>query len=280
MRKSISAYFVTLTYDNEHMTYAGDEFGTLVKRDIQLFMKRLRRIIEIEEAITYNTAKAHEMALSYNRPSGDTTGPLLDKVSQIALKWPKIANHEKRSKTKIKYFITGEYGDNTHRPHYHGIYFNIPLCVDVQKAFQKAWGNGFVQVKIANAKTINYTAKYCISESDDSDRQKHFMLVSKGMGLEYVNRMYDWHKKNKTYYGIKRGGMRVHMPRYYKDKIFDKTEKIESRLSDYAFKVWKESQKLIQKHREQGVDHEQWEAQRKQQIKESIIKTKKSKSKL
>lgn len=42
MQQSTSAAFLTLTYDDEHLTY-GDEHPTLVKRDFQLFMKRLRK---------------------------------------------------------------------------------------------------------------------------------------------------------------------------------------------------------------------------------------------
>lgn len=39
---SFSAVFLTLTYADEHLTY-GDTWPTLVKRDFQLFMKRLRK---------------------------------------------------------------------------------------------------------------------------------------------------------------------------------------------------------------------------------------------
>ena len=39
---SSSAYFVTLTYDNNHVPISEHGFPTLCKRDFQLFMKRLR----------------------------------------------------------------------------------------------------------------------------------------------------------------------------------------------------------------------------------------------
>ena len=44
LRDCYSAYFITLTYDNEHLTYA-DDTAVLIKRDVQLFFKRLRKLI-------------------------------------------------------------------------------------------------------------------------------------------------------------------------------------------------------------------------------------------
>lgn len=42
LEESTSAYFVTLTYSDEHLIY-GKEYGTVSKRDFQLFIKRLRK---------------------------------------------------------------------------------------------------------------------------------------------------------------------------------------------------------------------------------------------
>lgn len=44
LRNCFSAYFITLTYDNEHLVYA-DDTPVLMKRDVQLFFKRLRKLI-------------------------------------------------------------------------------------------------------------------------------------------------------------------------------------------------------------------------------------------
>lgn len=42
--RSDSALFVTLTYDNDHVPITTNKFMTLKKRDVQLFIKRLRNI--------------------------------------------------------------------------------------------------------------------------------------------------------------------------------------------------------------------------------------------
>lgn len=46
LKYCLSAYFVTLTYDEAHMKYTADGLQTLCKRDCQLFMKRLRKMLK------------------------------------------------------------------------------------------------------------------------------------------------------------------------------------------------------------------------------------------
>lgn len=43
-RVSDTAYFITLTYDDEHLLFTDTDIATLHKRDLQLFFKRLRKI--------------------------------------------------------------------------------------------------------------------------------------------------------------------------------------------------------------------------------------------
>lgn len=46
LRNSKTAYFVTLTYSEENLTLNDEGQGTLVKRDVQLFLKRLRKTLK------------------------------------------------------------------------------------------------------------------------------------------------------------------------------------------------------------------------------------------
>lgn len=72
--------FVTLTYDDESLPRVSpqDSRGNLVPRDVQLFFKRLRKIVE-----------------------------------------PR----------RFRYYMAGEYGDESDRPHYHMAMFNFPTCL-------------------------------------------------------------------------------------------------------------------------------------------------------
>ena len=45
LRDCYSAYFITLTYDNAHLLFA-DDTPVLYKRDVQLFFKRVRKLID------------------------------------------------------------------------------------------------------------------------------------------------------------------------------------------------------------------------------------------
>ena len=77
--------------------------------------------------------------------------------------------------TGIRFFACGEYGGQTRRPHYHGIYFNLPLPLDdltVLKVtsdgnvlyrsaiLEKIWNKGFVTVANVNYQTCAYVARY------------------------------------------------------------------------------------------------------------------------
>ena len=63
---------------------------------------------------------------------------------------------------KIKYFASGEYGDNgTIRPHYHIVIFGLQFKKGVKDLIAKSWKNGFVDVKKLSFQNCKYVAKYC-----------------------------------------------------------------------------------------------------------------------
>lgn len=140
---SKTAVFVTLTYDNEHLSY-GDEvfipdiltgealptrFPTTVKRDVQLFNKRLREYFRGKE---------------------------------------------------IRFYLGAEYGSTTLRPHYHGIYFGLSLNDFPDKQIQsfnshnqiiyksnilaRLWKNGFVSFANVSWQTCAYVARYSLKK--------------------------------------------------------------------------------------------------------------------
>ena len=99
--------FLTLTYAPEHIPSG----GTLVPRDAQLFLKRLRKSI---------------------------------------------------SPVQIRYFLVGEYGDSTQRPHYHAALFGIGIgFTDVVK---EAWGRGHVMLGDLTLHSAQYIAGYTIKK--------------------------------------------------------------------------------------------------------------------
>lgn len=74
MDVSTSAYFITLTYSDENITF-GETFPTLVKSDLQNFFKRLRKKIHPNKIRYYavgeygtNTYRPHYHIILYNLP--------------------------------------------------------------------------------------------------------------------------------------------------------------------------------------------------------------------
>nr|QJB19835.1 MAG: replication initiator protein [Microvirus sp.] len=169
LKNSKSAYFVTLTYSDECKPLD----GCLNKREIQLFLKRLRKDWHIDG---------------------------------------------------LKYYLVGEYGPKTHRPHYHVIFFNLPP--DPENKLISSWKHGFVSVGQVNSASIHYTTKYLITKHD---APKHltapFMLVSKGMGECYLAESGMFHIENQQFYSTVDGGNKIPLSSYYKNKIFTKEER-------------------------------------------------------
>jgi hypothetical protein len=179
--QSNSAHFVTLTYNDEHITKTKSGLDTLVKADVQKFFKRLRKL----------------------------------------------------TKEKISYYAVGEYGTDGQRPHYHIILFNAN-----PKIVENAWSINDVSIgnihfgDVGEA-SVGYTLKYISKEKkipmfQGDDRQKEFALMSKGLGKGYLTeQMVKWHKRNienRVYLPLK-DGKKAAMPRYYKDKLYDKGQK-------------------------------------------------------
>lgn len=98
LQRHTTSVFTTLTYDDKHLP------PTLQKRDLQLFLKKLRR------------------------------------------------------KRKIRFFASGEYGEENHRPHYHAIIYGANEADD--QLVEHTWGQGFTQTDPITPERIAYCAGY------------------------------------------------------------------------------------------------------------------------
>lgn len=99
---------------------------------------------------------------------------------------------------KISYFLTSEYGPQTHRPHYHCLLMFkstehmdnkqlVKLRTDLFDYIKEAWYHGFVLEKKLHNGVISYLTKYCLKESDSyTPPVSTFRLISKGIGEYYI----------------------------------------------------------------------------------------------
>jgi len=79
---------------------------------------------------------------------------------------------------RIRYFLTGEYGDKTHRPHYHAILFGVdflgnsyPINNELygNKHLDQIWSKGNTSIAEFNMATAMYTAGYTAKKIKDPD---------------------------------------------------------------------------------------------------------------
>lgn len=134
----------------------------------------------------------------------------------------------------IRYYAVGEYGGKTERPHYHGIYYNIPKVVlEDPLVLEAIWKKGRIQIDKAEPGSMRYVTNYInksITEHGEDERAREFSLMSKGLGKGYLTEaIIDYYASSKTPYILKEGGSKQAMPRYYKDKIFQGLTEVEKR---------------------------------------------------
>lgn len=65
---------------------------------------------------------------------------------------------------RLRYFLVGEYGEKTWRPHYHALLFGMPYSVQSERVVQQTWGLGFVQLGDVSQGSIRYTVGYTLKK--------------------------------------------------------------------------------------------------------------------
>jgi len=135
----------------------------------------------------------------------------------------------------LKYYLVSEYGENTFRPHYHMIIFNLPYSIDnplqlkkFTRMLDKTWGMGHIEIGSCTDASIAYTTKYIINYEDqkDMDIPEPFALMSKNLGRSYMTpAMSKYHKQGLRNFYTTTDKIKTKLPRYYSEKIFNIREK-------------------------------------------------------
>ena len=199
-------YFLTLTYDDEHLHKVArineDDMitgisTTLDKKDLSDFFKRLRRYYQ------------------YHYKQED-----------------------------IRYYACGEYGSTTERPHYHAIVFNLPI-EDMEyhsksksgnpqftsKIIDEIWGKGFVTIGQVNWNSASYVARYVMKKRYGKDAEEYYESIGKlpefvTMSLKPAigKKYYDEHKheiyKHDEIFIPCKGGTKAIKPPVYFDELY------------------------------------------------------------
>lgn len=136
----------------------------------------------------------------------------------------------------FKYYLTSEYGPEesgaTQRPHYHAVYYG--LGVDLYTAellFKSLWPDGFIRCLPAWPGSAGYISKYLVKDVStngdaycDDTRMSPIAIMSKGLGLSYVDRMESWHHADPKRTFFQYHGEKKVLSRYYRDKLYPKSK--------------------------------------------------------
>lgn len=197
LKTSVSAIFPTLTYSNEFLPISEEGRMTLKKKDAQDFIKRIRQQ-QYRENIK-SLKKIHPLK---------------------SLKELKLLE---KKEAKLRYFLIGEYGTNTFRPHYHAFLFNVNE--NVKKNITKIWGKGSTDIGTVTPESINYVCDYVTNIKVPKYRPKNkdheFQLASRKpiIGYGYLKNK-DYHVQNGLLSVRNEEGNYQRLPQCYKIKFF------------------------------------------------------------
>lgn len=128
----------------------------------------------------------------------------------------------------LRYYVCGEYGSHTMRPHYHLLLFNADI-----NTIQPAWDLGYIHYGQVSGASVGYCLKYMCKEKKipvhrNDDRKPEFQRTSKGLGANYLtDSMINWHLSDlqSRLYCVLEGGKKISLPRYYRDKIYTEDQR-------------------------------------------------------
>jgi len=155
-----------------------------------------------------------------------------------------------KTKKKLRYFMCGEYGDETNRPHYHVILFGHTFVdqklVNVRKGnrvytsqlLDKAWRKGGCEISGVTFKSAGYVARYILKkqQGDPAETFKRYVIINPETGemksrkLEYTQMSLKpgigkkWYEQNYSDcfphdYCVLPDGRQTSVPGYYRDLL-------------------------------------------------------------
>lgn len=139
-----------------------------------------------------------------------------------------LENVRYRYGRSFTHWIVSEYGDDTHRFHLHGIFFDIPFDI---RYLYKLWNYGFVSYRQLNPKRITYVTTYINKLNKGSllekPHERQFIFSSPKIGKSWTEN----HQNITTSHvdGVPspflyHANRPFAMPRYFRHKIYTEQE--------------------------------------------------------
>ena len=130
------------------------------------------------------------ITLTYNDQNLPSDGSLDVKHFQLFMK----KYRKWLAPKKIRYYHCGEYGDHTHRPHYHAIIFGHDFedkkvhkrtngnNVYISKTLDELWGKGFCTLGDATFESAGYVARYIMKKWTGKDADSRYVKTDPDTG--------------------------------------------------------------------------------------------------
>jgi len=199
--------------------------------------------------------------------------------------WQKFAKRLRKRIGKFRYFMAGEYGESSSRPHYHACLFGqnfsedrIPLKQSGKNALYQSpllehtWGKGFCTVGNLSFESAAYVARYAVKKITGDQAEEHYQRVDTETGEVFQVKPEfatmsrrpgigsTWYKK----YGtdvypsdeVIHDGKRYRPPRFYDEKLpgdqlldlkKQRLKNVRKRKEDLTPERMKTKEKIIQK---------------------------------
>lgn len=203
-KRSKTAYFITLTYDTDHVPITENGFMNLDRKAFPAFIKRLRKHLGYSGVKYYAVG---EYGSIRSRP------------------------HYHAIVFNLDPSIFRSVGHKNGQPQYQS------------DLLEQCWPYGLVDIGTCSGDSCAYVAKYLnkpgrIPMHKRDDRIKEFSLMSKGIGDGYLTpEIIDYHRADPLRnYLTTEGGYKKAMPKYYRDRLYDDIDKSRQRAHIHVIK--------------------------------------------
>lgn len=256
-KHSQSAYFVTLTYNDDNVPtdvyykVIDTKYYTLVDKKTGEIKDCKRNIYALETSRSVIFRKHKKYELRHNITNFDSLNRFhaTDFLKKVQKYCKRVYSH------LCRYYLIGEYGDSdSHRPHYHSLMFfkdviNLEQCENIVK---DCWNYGNIVVKSVNFSNINYVGKHQIKECRGNYyQQKESPIFAKmsryggGVGKDYLtaatSAFHYSDKDNNSY--VLSFGFKIPLPPFYRKKLW--TENLtEEELQELTAKMYDKYKRL------------------------------------
>lgn len=177
----------------------------------------------------------------------------------------------KRSGAKIRFFHCGEYGETTHRPHYHAILFNydfsdrkflkqteIGFAIDTSADLDEIWQKGDCYIGSVTFESAAYCARYVMKKltgqrkSEYGLREPEYATQSRrpGIGKPWLEK---WNTDVFPNDFVVLDGVKQRVPTYYDDLVSSSEDKGQWVYDETGWPQWIPNMKLTPSDHRKGA---------------------------